>query len=300
MSKVVRSNGLYYVSATFMPGEVSVFDSDGNYSHSIGARGRGPGENLAAITLAVDGDTVFVYDEVLHRIQGYRADGSPTGLVIQRYGYTPIASAAGGGLLLVQKQQGRAEIQHVQGDSVTRSFHFANASTKAGHTNTTRLVDTGEGVWVASIMWYEFEHYAYDGTRLDRIAARQPHFPGGLSEKERADLDSIALIAGIQVDRRGRLLASYIVRDRTPPAERGTEGVDRADAATAATWKAVIDLIQPGTGRLVARYVEHDSRLGGFADLNHTFAIKELEDGTPIIEVFHISVVPANSNEVCE
>ena len=59
-SELRTAEGLYFVTNTFNPGEVSVFDSKGDYLHSIGSRGRGPAENMTSSRIAVSGDTVFV------------------------------------------------------------------------------------------------------------------------------------------------------------------------------------------------------------------------------------------------
>lgn len=72
---VVLRDGALVVSDQNAPG-ISVFDRGGVFVRSIGGRGEGPGEFVAAPTLAgVTGDTVFAWDVRAGRLTAFMAGG---------------------------------------------------------------------------------------------------------------------------------------------------------------------------------------------------------------------------------
>jgi hypothetical protein len=296
-SRVVRSDGLYFVLGTFNPGQVSVFDSKGDYIHSIGSQGRGPGENMEVEDIAVSGDTLYVYDSLLRRIQAYDVNGAFLGVNINLTEQASIAPAPGGGLLLLRATTGgAAKIERLAGERVIRTLEVSNESTRLNEKAGAYMAEVGESIWVAFIRRYEFERYTYDGKRLNKIKGNSPYFPSGISRAEWAELDSIALIADIAVDSKQRLLTLHVVRSL----QQTSETNDQRDQPEVEPLRSVIELFHPITGRLLARHVAKPSRFVGLADPYHVYALTENAGGTPLLEVFRIYVVEPNSKEVCQ
>ena len=299
-SEVAFSKGLYFVSATFNRGEISVFDSKGDYLRSIGKEGRGPGENMEATKLAILGDTVFVYDGFSQRIQAYHVNGDYLRFVTNLGGYTPFATRQGGGLIVLTDAgtAGPATIRVMGGDNEP-TFKFSNESTSTIEEKTGAMIADagGQSVWIAFRQRYALEQYSYSGKRLNRIAVDdQPWFQRGQYFKEHVEeFDSIARIASLEVDDNGRVMPLILV-NRRPRREAGGE---LREVANPNAHKTVIQVIEP-TGRLVAEHVQPESRIVGFADHRHVYTRDELEDGTPVVHVFRMHVVKPNTQEVCQ
>jgi hypothetical protein len=190
--------------------------------------------------------------------------------------------------------------ERIEGDSATATFEISNEATADDDKGTAQFADAGESVWVGFTRRYLFERYEYGtGKRLKRIAADYPYFPAGRPRAELMGADSVAGVTDVAVDGRGRLLTLHIVRPLTRR-PTNTEGRPVTTGLVPEPWKAVIQVFHPTSGRMIARHIAQRSRLVKFADANHVYTLAELEDGTPVAEVFRISVVQPNSKEVCE
>jgi hypothetical protein len=301
-SQIVRSAGLYFVTNTFSPGQVSVFDSRGELLHTIGAQGRGPGENMATTHVAVAGDTVYVLDYDLMRIQAFRVNGDYVGVAGRLQEQTPFGSLRDeSGFVLMRAAGGNGPgiVERIEGNSVTARVEISNDATVKEDKGTAQFADAGESVWVGFTRQYLIEQYRYDsGQRLHRISARYPYFPDTHPASELEGADSIAGLSDIAVNDANHLLALHMVVPAPKPNRNATERVP--GGMVSHPWKAVIQVFDATTGKLVARHIANQTRLQAFADGSHVYALTEHADGNTVAEVFRIYVVKPNSREACE
>jgi hypothetical protein len=302
-STLVRSDGLYYVAPTYNPGEISVFDSNGDFVRSIGSYGIGPGENRDALRVEVLGDTVFVYDATTRRIARYLTGGAFIGSTVLLQGRTPFEPRHGGGLVTIRnlRDSGPVLLDVRSDTTLLYTVAVSNESTaEATERDNLRLRDVdGVAFWVGSMRRYLFELYSYDGERVARIARNFDWFPDPRAlEADRASYRTFGVVADIEVDRRRRL---FVLMLCYPLRRDDSAGMVETLAPAAVVGDVVIHLVDPIDGRLVAQYEQPREvlRLRGFADEAHVYGRSELPDGTPVLEVFRIRMRQANSREVC-
>lgn len=299
-SEVIRSNGLYFVSGTYSPGTVSVFDSGGRLLHTIGRRGSGPGEHQHVTKLAAVDDTLYIYDRVSRKISKYTADGHYLASIPAMTGYTPFTALPGGGLILLSntRQPGPATFELVK-DTTIASFVLRNESTAAGEKMDMVLVPQDEETfWVGSAQRYLVERVNMSGRRHVRIAPDAAWFPPpDAFRSDRTLPDSLTVVAGLAVDRLGRLVMLTVTR----ALDRSTGVRDAADrVSTPSTWHARLHVFDSSTGDRIAEFSDRESRYRGLADGQHIYALDALHDGTPVVRMSRIYLVKPNTLEGCQ
>ncbi len=290
---VIRGPGFYLVADPFFASEMRVYDLEGRYVRTVGREGAGPGEYRFIRAMRVGpADSLYVFDALNSRITVLSpfpafqlARTAPLQARLTENG----ALLLGGDRVVVNGSapaipDWQLHLIDLQGQFL-RSF--ATPSTARGPAETTYSLASGapDRFWAASYKAYRITQWSTAGSKLVELSGSPPWWQGPQrlkASQQREAVTTSSGVVGIQTDVQGRLW----ILSRTP--ERDWEAAVGADGQIAdrdGLADLILELVDPSVGRLIATR-RLPAAVGGFADRDHLFTIRELADGDVRIDVW--------------
>jgi hypothetical protein len=181
----IDSRNRFYVSPTYNPGEVLIFDSTGSMVHRLGRTGRGPGEYLAIQQILVTpGDSLLVVDPRNIRLTVI----SPAGDIVRMARIPPgrpyrVIPQADGSIIVQSRIRTAASIglpiHHVGVEGEVLSSFGSRRGYRADQSiYGFRAIATGsiETIWSAFFNQYLIELWDYTNTLLRTLEMEAPWF----------------------------------------------------------------------------------------------------------------------------
>ncbi|TVP60117.1 MAG: hypothetical protein EA351_00980 [Gemmatimonadales bacterium] len=303
-----------FLLADFHEGDrIKIYGPDGTYQRSVGRRGEGPGEygSVASIT-RLAGDTIEVYDDASFndritiltsdfQVVETRRTGLPTGprtmttlsdgsRVMNRIIHSPAIIG-----LPLHTVSPEGELVRSFGadppieDLRNGQLHFRWLATASDST-----------VWAAHRVRYTIEEWSVEGNMMRELTRQVPWFPpverGGFIDAESPPNPELG---PIHSDRAGLLWV--VVQVPSANWEEALEmqpdpyGRQRLVPGNPRLYQdALIEVIDPGTGRIVAR-TRTDHRILGFVADGLVYTYDETESMEPVVRILELSLAAGAS-----
>ncbi len=298
---LVRSkhHASYYL-ITMPPTQIAVYDSAGVLKHLIGRSGRGPGE-FTTLTRIVIGpsDSVLALDDFGRRASIFDPSDSFIRSFVLKVAQTAASSAhwlADGSFLVggLTLAEGRAGFPlhrlNPEGD-VVRSFGaypavYDPAYDVRGMRRSTIRHDT---LWATRIDRYAIDVLSLDGDHLRTLIRRAPWFP----DRERTPSGPWGTylpppyMEDLSFDADGNL---WVVMVLGRPEWVPDKQVDYVSGARREYWRTLIEVLDPKSGRLIARTFM-DQFCDGFTEPGVIYTHREDEQGDVVYDIWDIALV---------
>lgn len=297
-SPIVRdSRGRYYAAALTNRGKIAVFDPHGRFVRTMGRQGGGPGEFINVRRLFVSpGDSLFAVDlserisvfSPEHRfIRSFRVPGTVHDIAFPPGGrlILSIVSPANVPALMVTNRSGaRVGVLGSRSDDLRDRPRLLT------------LADAGR-VWAAFSNRYHLELLDLSGRAQRNLRRRLPWFSPDRPER-RDGRRREGSLQDIAYDAQSGFLRVLLFRENLnfrPPARApgrpraGEARAMRLDAAQAlARYDVAVEILDPRTGRAVARANMGDRLVGGFLSPVEVYAFREGADGEIAVDVWRL------------
>lgn len=306
---VIRdSEGNYFVAPTFTPWSIGVYNSSGRFLKAIGNKGGGPGELGSVHTIANgDADTLVVFDRENGRLSYFDKSGAFARSVLLPYAITSITPLSSGKLLL----QVRSADDHItplrildHGGRLLKAFGAGEIKDPILRSSR-EIAATGDIVYAGHRNSYTIDSYGTNGKYLGSFRRQvtwfKPFDPMPVLKKH---LPIITTLTDVAVDSQGHLLAlvTHGRKDaRLPPRFKSLrdrkEGAHDQTRLTADEVDRIadfyVDVINPAADCVIASLFIGNGSPKGFVGGSQLFAVRELESGHIVVDVWRMILNPA-------
>jgi hypothetical protein len=295
--------GRIFVPSRAVPGEIYVFDADGNVLRTFGRRGDGPGEYRVVNEVRVGArDSLYLFDNASARMTVLAAD-----LTVARTTRMPVAVRAtevavtSDGLIIAADRVSTPDRVglplHVvdQKGTLLRSFGSDDTTTYVATPfamSRALALDQRGLVWAAARTSYRLELWDVGGAKKLDLNGNAPWFRPWVTDAPLTpDAPPLPWIQAIQVDQAGRIwvlcrisstdFAGSLVPEETP------RGRFYRLTNYARAFDTIIEVIDPIEKRLIAA-VRVDDYLTNFVGLGTALGFREDATGVPALDLWEL------------
>ena len=291
----VDSRGQFYAAPTYNRGEIAMYDAGGRFVRKFGRPGQGPGEFGGPIHMlrVGPGDSIHVFEGPRHTVlaPALRAFGSVRLLPVL---LNDLAFLADGRMVAQQMVVGRGGIGqplHVIGDGgrIAQSFAGTDKWDPARLYSGIRPIAPASGnrVWSAHTGAYRVELWEPAGSNSLILVRDASWFqPWEQVIRRSAEGRERPRIVDVAEDRQGRLWVSILVRDPKHRRSRETREVPLTEVDANAEFDTVLEVLDPRSGRLLARTRFEQIIPAFIGDGSVVFARREDADGNIVVDVW--------------
>jgi len=287
---VVDALGRYWIGPTWVEGTLGVWAPDGQFLHSFGRPGEGPGEfrRIGSLWFG-SGDTLNVS---MHP-QGRSVIG-PDGTFVRRHhlpgiqgivGNHGIVPLEGGGVLVGKMSNARelyrrtAHVFSAEGGFL-RSIGTPIDPAEQGPARVAVTLEKDSSVWIALEDQYRLEHVTLDGEILGWLEREVDWFPApGTDRSQTKRNEANPRVMWIHSDPEDRLWVHVALEKEGQPTATERIRGNMGWAATENATDAIYEVIDPRSGRLLARMNEDGIPILGFIHPELAYCLRELETG---------------------
>lgn len=252
---VLSAKGEVFAASTRAPGTISVYDSGGRFTRTVGRPGQGPGEFASVTSFAVIEDELYVLDVGNRRLSVFSTalelrrtiplGVGPTAFVVLKDRRIiasvvhPRDGATGGTLAMLDPNGG-----------VVRAFDPESTTFRGISVQRTVAPAVDSGFWSAAVTRYAVRHWSSNGVLLQSLERRPSWFEPWTRQPEGipAAAPLSPMVLGVREDPERRLWVQMLVPDRNWKAEAtrvGRGGWDRY-------IDTLVEIIDPRRGVIVA------------------------------------------------
>ncbi|TVP53533.1 MAG: hypothetical protein EA351_15060 [Gemmatimonadales bacterium] len=300
------SDGRFLLADFHDQDRIKVYAPDGRYERSIGRRGEGPGEFLSVASVSrLPGDTVEAYDSSLQRVvrltPGFEVAGTQR---LEMVGGGMAKTRLAGGWRIMNQMLRTPESAGLPIHAWDRDGAFVRSfganppieDLRNSHLHFRHLAPASDSaVWSAHRIRYVIEEWNVNGTMVREFTREVPWFlpgeRGGFVDPESPPNPELG---PIHSDRAGLLWV--VVQVPSANWEEALEmlpdpyGRPQLVPGNPRQYQdSVIEVINPSTGRVVAR-TRTDHRIRGFVEDGMVYTYDETESMEPVVRILKLKL----------